>query len=76
MKKKYQMRPADLAKYPDAVTLVNGVAVALGGKEIVLNKPGTKEHPPRIRKVRPATQEELKYLLEEEKHPFIEEIEG
>lgn len=75
MKKKYQMRPADRAKFPDAVTLVNGVAVALGGKEIVLNKPGTKLSPPSVRKVRPATQAEMKFLFEEEKHPFIEEIE-
>lgn len=75
MAKKYQMRAQMLAKYPNAVTLVNGVSVALGGKEVVNIKPANASGPAVERKVRPATQAELQYLFETEKHPFIEEIE-
>lgn len=69
------MRPLFLAKYPDATTLVNGVSVALCGNKVTSKIPGNQAGPPTERTVRGATQSELKYLFEVERHPFIEEIE-
>ncbi|MGL4598164.1 MAG: hypothetical protein ACRCYO_11565 [Bacteroidia bacterium] len=69
---KYQARPYYIAQHPDSVTLVNGEAVALSGKDITVKTEGTATHPPTTRIIKGATQEQLKYLLETEKHPFIE----
>ena len=69
------MRAFEAGKYPDAVTTVKGESVALGGKEVVRVLPGNAARPETTRRARAATQEELKYLYEIEKHPFIEEVE-
>jgi len=79
MAKKYQVKPGFLLKNPEAVTLVkrsNGkIPVALSGKEITVELRGNKSGPPVMKKIAGATQEDLKYLFEIEKHPFIEEVE-
>lgn len=72
---KFQVRPAFSTANPDAVTLVDGVVVALIGKEITVERTGTLTHPPMKRVVRGATQAELKYLFETEHNPHIELVE-
>lgn len=79
MAKRYQAKAAFLQKTPDAVTLVkrgnDRVSVALSGKDVTVERAGTKSGPPISRTVKGATQEDLKYLFEIEKHPFVEEVE-
>lgn len=79
MAKKYQVKPGFLYKNPEAVTLVKRpggkIAVALSGKEITLQIGGDKSLPPMTKRIPGATQDDLKYLFEIEKHPFIEEVE-
>jgi hypothetical protein len=79
MAKKYQVKPGFLFKNPDAVTLVKRpggkVSVALSGKEITVQIDGDKTSPPMTKRIPGATQDDLKYLFEIEKHPFIEEVE-
>lgn len=60
------------SKFPNAVTLVDGVPVALSGKDITITKPGTATHPPSTRIVKGATQAQLKHLKEVDNHPDIE----
>lgn len=78
MAKKYQVKTSFLDKKPDAVTLVKResgfVAVALGGKDITVQVGASKSGPPVTRTVKGATQSDLKYLFEIEKHPFVEEV--
>lgn len=78
MAKKYQVKAAILEKNPDAVTLVKResgrVAVALGGKDITVQVGASKSGPAITRTVKGATQIDLKYLFEIEKHPFVEEV--
>jgi hypothetical protein len=80
MAKRYRVKATFAAKKPDAVTLVtrgnDKIAVALIGKDITVELKGTKSGPPITRTVPGATQEDLKYLFEIEKHPFIEEYES
>lgn len=75
MGKIFQVTAKFKAKYPNAVTLIDGVTVALGGEELVHNIKGTVKGPPRVRKVRPATQSDLKILFEQG-NTYIEEVEG
>lgn len=72
MATKYRVKAAYLAAYPNSTTLVEGVAVALSGKDITVTKPGTATHPPSSRTIKGATQAQLKYLFETERNPHIE----
>lgn len=71
---KYAVDPAFAISYPNAVTLVDGVSVALSGKDTTITKPGTATHPPSTRTVKGASQAQLKYLFEVERHPNVIEI--
>lgn len=73
--KKYRLTQYAQNNFETLVTLVNGAPVSLTGKEVVSERPGKKDKPPVKVTARPATQAELKYLFEVEKHPFIEEYE-
>jgi len=81
----YRYNQRQKYKYPDAVTLVPAfdltklpgpndevVSVALGDKEIRRTLPATAERPATEMVSKVATQEQLKYLYEVEKHPHIE----
>ena len=72
---KYQVKAAFLKANPNAVTLVDGVPVALIGKEITVERNGSLTHPPVKRVVRGVTQAQLKYLFETEHNPHIELVE-
>mgnify|MGYP001165753009 CR=1 FL=1 len=78
MAKKYQVKADKLARYPDAVTLVvrgtEKVAVALSGKSVTVTKKASKAGPEITKSVPGATQADLKYLFENEKHRFVEEV--
>lgn len=85
--KKYRVSPRQAYKYPNQVTLVPTdltkrvggdtpvVSVSLGAKEVRRTLPATKERPETELVSLPASQEQLKYLYEVEKHPHIEEYE-
>lgn len=68
---KYAVDPVFGNAYPNAVTLIDGVPVALSGKDVTKTKPGTLTHPPSTRVVKGATAEQLEYLFEVEKNPHI-----
>lgn len=73
--KKYRLTQWARNNYETLVTLVNGAPVSLTGVEVVNERPGKKDKPPVKVTARPATQADLKYLFDVEKHPFIEEYE-
>lgn len=56
------------------VTLVDGVAVSLNGKDLVKELPGTLSRPPETVTVKAVTQAQLK-KLHAERHEMIEEYE-
>ena len=70
----YKVNDKFAAKYPNAVTLVDGVGVAICGKDIEIETPGTAQRPPSKRVIKAATQAQLKYLYDAEKHPAIEVV--
>lgn len=74
MAAKYAVLPSFINANPNAVTLVDGVPVALCGKDITIETPGTVTHPPSTRVIKSATQEQLAYLYETERNPHIVEI--
>ena len=89
-KKMYRVMPRIAYRYPQMVTIVpldlsqrvgvGGqeipvVSIALGTKEVKRVLPATLERPETEIISKPATQEQLKYLYEVEKHPHIEEYE-
>jgi hypothetical protein len=78
---KYRINPRWAAQHTTAVTLVpidlsnpNGqrVSVAIGSADVVYNKPGNAKSQPLTMVSKPATQQQLAYLYEVEKHPAIE----
>lgn len=72
---KFRVNQIFAGKYPNAITQVNGVRVALCGNDIQVEKPGTDAKAPEKFTVKAATQAQLKYLYEVEKHPAIEAYE-
>jgi len=72
---KYIVDPQFIAKYPGAVTLIDGAPVALSGKDLTVETPGTRENAPKTRVIPGATQEQLRYLAETERNPHIRKIE-
>jgi hypothetical protein len=70
----YKVNDKFAAKYPNAVTLVDGVGVAICGKDLEIETPGTAQRPPSKRVIKAATQAQLKYLYDTEKHPAIEVV--
>ncbi len=70
----YRVNRSFQKQFPHAVTLVNGVAVALNEKGFNYSKPGTSRNPPQTISVKAATQKDLEYLYEKEQNPFIEKI--
>ena len=72
----YKVKEAFKAKYPHAVTIVDGVAVAFAEKELTIEVPGTLHEPPKKRVYPAMTQECMKYLKEVENHPAIEFFES
>jgi hypothetical protein len=72
----YKVKEAFKAKYPHAVTIVDGVAVAFAEKDLIVEKPGTLHEPPKKRVYPAITQDGMKYLFEVEKHPAIEVVES
>lgn len=85
--KKYRVSPRMSYKHPQMVTLVPVdltkrigpdvpvVSVSLGTEEVRRTLPATRERPATELVSKVATQAQLKYLFEVEKHPFIEEYE-
>lgn len=85
--KKYRVSPRTAYKFPNMVTLVplnldeqvggkiQVVSVSLGAKEVRRTLPATTERPEVEMISKPASQAQLKYLYEVEKHPLIEEYE-
>lgn len=71
MAAKYAVNPLFAAAYPNAVTLIDGVPVALVGKDLTITKKGTVTHPPSTRVVKGASQAQLQYLFEKERNPHI-----
>lgn len=71
----YRMIPNLIEHYPTCVTQVKGSRCSLTGKELTVEVQGDNQQPPKKITVPAATQEQLKYLLEVEKHPFIELVE-
>ena len=78
---KYRVNENFAWKYPTAVTLVpvdianpNGqkVSVALGDKTVINERAGNTNRPALKMIAEPATQAQLKYLYEVDKHPAIE----
>lgn len=70
----YQVNAKFAKTYPDAVTLIDGVPVFLSGVDREVETVGTAIHPPKKRKIRVATQNDLQYLFETENHPHIEKL--
>lgn len=70
----YRVKSAFLKTNPNAVTLFDGVPVALSGKDLTITKPGTVTHPPTSKTVKGATSAQLKHLFEVERNPHIEKI--
>ena len=85
--KKYRVNVRIAYKWPNMVTLVpfdlskpigqgnDAVSVALGDKEVRRTLPGTKDRPEMEMVSKPASQTQLKYLYEVERHPLIEQYE-
>lgn len=85
MPKKYRVKPAHAAKWPEMTSLVpknlsekvggnvEVVSVALCGKDITVKKPGTATTLPYEVTVKAATQDQLKYLFNEG-NPHVEEV--
>lgn len=71
----YRVKSAFLKTYPNAVTLFDGVPVALSGKDLTITTPGTVTHPPTSKTIKGVTSAQLKHLFEVEHHPNIEKIE-
>lgn len=78
---KYRINPRWANNYPTAVTLVpldlqsrtgQTVSVALGSSPVRYTKPGSAKNAPLEMESKPATQEQLAYLYEVEKHPAVE----
>ena len=70
----YKVNEKFAAKYPNAVTLVDGVGVAICGKDIEIEIPGTAQRPPSKRVIKAATQAQLKHLYDVENNPHIEVV--
>ena len=85
--KKYRVNARIAYRYPEMVTLVPSdlsqkmgpntptISVALGTKEVRRVLPATASRPEQEMVSKPATQDQLKYLYEVEKHPHIEQYE-
>jgi hypothetical protein len=58
----YRVRQSFQGRHPDAVTLIGGVGVALGEKDVVETTAGTLDEPPKTRTFRAATQDDLRHL--------------
>lgn len=86
-KKMYRVNVRIAYKHPNMVTLVpkdlsrmigpgnEGISVALGSKEVRRLLPAKADRPEMEMVSKPATQEQLKYLYEVERHPHIEQYE-
>lgn len=75
MATKYAVNAAYIAKYPGAVTLIDGAPVALSGKDLTVKKEGTLTRAPSERVIPGVTQEQLQFLAETERNPHIIKIE-
>lgn len=73
--KTYRVNPKFREKFPNAVTLVDGVSVTFSNKDLIVETPGTLNDPPKRRVIPAMTQEQMKYLKEVENHPAIEIVE-
>lgn len=71
MAETYFVKPQFLKTHPNAVTLVDGVPVALSGNAITIENAATLTHPPKKRIIRGATMDDFRHLFAE-KHPAIE----
>lgn len=72
---KFRVKSIFARTYPDAVTQINGVRVALSESDIKVEIPGTDAKAPETLTVKAATQVQLKYLHDVEQHPAIEAYE-
>lgn len=70
----YKVKNSFKKEYHNAITLVGGVGVVLAENDFIEESTGTLSEPPKTRVFRAATQEDLKYLYEVDKHPEIEKI--
>lgn len=72
---KFRINAVFARQYPNAVTQINGVRVALCENDIQVEIPGTDAKAPEKFTVKAATQAQLKHLHDIEKHPAIEAYE-